>query len=331
LGSPVVDAAIMWERWHVVRVVLADGRTAVVKRPRAADDQPEPMGLEREWASLSLLADMPSPVVPRLLGGDPDLSLLVLEELPEGRSMAEVLINGSPDEAGAALVAYATSLASVHDFTAGRSAPGLDRRPIWAQRVLAAGSFGTVREREEVARLLTTTDEQAVLVHGDPCPDNVHLAGGTCWLIDFERTSFGSAVLDLAYLIAPWPSCWCFGTLPPAVADAALAAYRSVRPLGDGWESELAAALAAFLIYRTNVFDQPDLLWGTTTWAPRLLTWTEAFLATPASQDWPQLRADAQSLHDQVAVAGTRPVAYPSLPRPGHALAISPDAWLPSH
>jgi Ser/Thr protein kinase RdoA (MazF antagonist) len=133
--------------------------------------------------------------------------------------------------------------------------------------------------------------------------------------------------LDIAYLVAPWPSCWCFAPLPPDVADAALAAYRSVRPLGDQWERELAAALAAFLASRIGVFDQPDLAWGTTTWAPRLQAWTEAFLATPASTELPALRADAAALHDRLPP--TPAVAYPAFPRPGHTPVISPKGWLP--
>ena len=53
------------------------------------------------------------------------------------------------------------------------------------------------------------------LVHGDACPDNVHrLADGVCRIFDFETSGWGAVALDAAYLLAPFPSCWCFASLP---------------------------------------------------------------------------------------------------------------------
>ena len=52
------------------------------------------------------------------------------------------------------------------------------------------------------------------LVHGDACPDNVRLVGGDGRVFDFETSGWGPVVLDIAYLLAPFPSCWCFGAVP---------------------------------------------------------------------------------------------------------------------
>jgi len=53
------------------------------------------------------------------------------------------------------------------------------------------------------------------LVHGDPCPDNVLLFEDGCRIFDFEISGWSSVVLDAAYLLAPFPSCWCLPAFPP--------------------------------------------------------------------------------------------------------------------
>lgn len=67
------------------------------------------------------------------------------------------------------------------------------------------------------------------LVHGDACPDNTHITGGDCRIFDFETSGWGPVALDAAYLLAPFPSCWCFASLPveaAAVADLAAQLHR---------------------------------------------------------------------------------------------------------
>ena len=49
-------------------------------------------------------------------------------------------------------------------------------------------------------------------------------------IFDFETSGWGRIVLDVAYLLAPFPSCWCFASLPAEVAAPAMAAYRTVVP-----------------------------------------------------------------------------------------------------
>ncbi len=61
------------------------------------------------------------------------------------------------------------------------------------------------------------------LVHSDLCPDNTHIANDRCRIIDFETSGWGPIALDVAYLLAPFPSCWCFGRLPAGAAEPALA------------------------------------------------------------------------------------------------------------
>ena len=92
-------------------------------------------------------------------------------------------------------------------------------------------------------------------VHGDLCPDNVHLADGRVRFFDFEVASLGSAALDAAYLLAPFPSCWCFADMPADIADLAMGAYRGALEAGgveagEDFDAELTAALAGWVVAR---------------------------------------------------------------------------------
>ena len=77
---------------------------------------------------------------------------------------------------------------------------------------LAAAAAGT--EIGQLSLLLNETGYHG-LVHGDACPDNVRFLDGRCRIFDFEHSGWGTVVLDASYLLAPFPSCWCFGRLPP--------------------------------------------------------------------------------------------------------------------
>jgi hypothetical protein len=178
------------------------------------------------------------------------------------------------------------------------------------------------------------------LVHGDACPDNVRLVGGECRIFDFETSGWGPVVLDVACLLAPFPSCWCFGSVPADVAGPALDAYRveagaGTNDLGPGWDAAVAAAVAGWIIARgkamTEALDE-DSRWGTTGIRPRLLAWLRSF-ADAAGQAGvlPRLRALGAELEETLARRWpqARVPEYPALARPGATLAQAPDWWRP--
>jgi Ser/Thr protein kinase RdoA (MazF antagonist) len=371
-GGPVVveRAEVLAGRDHVVRLTTGDGRTAILKRDRAEDDRgrwgDELDALATEWAALDLLAAMPEPVAPRLLGGDAERRLLLIEELPPGRLLAQSLLGSDADTARADLVAYAEALADLGAWTHGRAAehaaarrrrgldPGgrtwwvdaIDRaRPAFLAAVEARGlpTGGVDAELAEISGVLDG-GTVAGLVHGDPCPDNVVVVDGRCRLLDFERSSWGSIVLDAAYLIAPFPSCWCFAGLPAGVAGAALAAYRSrlaaagmgvdaLGPDGDG-DRAVAAAVAGWLVVRGEAIArlwQADggERWGTTTMQPRLRAWLASYLAAPGAAAFPAFSRLVAALADQVAEGGhERPVpTYPAFAGAGTPTVSPPGEW----
>jgi hypothetical protein len=356
-------AELIWNRRHIVRLHLGDGRSVVLKRRGGtALESGQGRSFGVELAVLEYLTAMPVPVAPRLLGADPDAGILLIEDLGPGTSLADSLLAGDRARAKADLVAYARALGALHAWSIGRPghlaglwaryAPGAPPGPAWlgaaesgrdtfldAATRLGLPTGGVAAEISGIAAMLTGTG-YAGLVHGDACPDNVHLADGVCRIFDFETSGWGAVALDAAYLLAPFPSCWCFASLPAEVAAPAVAAYRGCLreagiQLGPDWDAVTAAALASFIIARGRMVGRAldeDPPWGTTTMRPRLLTWLRTFTETASRAGvLPRLADLATALHDQLSRRwpGLVIAQYPALVQPGAAALPLPDWWPP--
>ncbi len=169
---------------------------------------------------------------------------------------------------------------------------------------------GVSAEIDEIFFLLNGTGYLG-LVHGDACPDNMRFRADGCRIFDFETSGWGPVVLDAAYLLAPFPSCWCFARLPAEVAAPALDAYRAVVQaagfeLGPDWAAAMAAAVAVWIVARGPLINRvlgsdEDREWGTTTMRPRLLTWLGSFTdAAGRAGVLPRLRAAAGALLERL-------------------------------
>jgi Ser/Thr protein kinase RdoA (MazF antagonist) len=347
-------------RNNVFRLYLGTGRSAVLKRRGHGERDPRSRSFGVELAALEYLNGMPEPVAPRLLGADMGAGIFLMEDLGAGSTLAGALLAGGREQAQAGLVAYARALAALHAWSTGRPgsladlraryAPGAPARPgrlgiaegqkhlldVAATLGLPAGGVA-----DEIDGLGSTLDQtgHAGLVHADACPDNVRLADGTCRIFDFEHSGWGCAAVDVANLVAPFPTCWCFASVPGDVADPALAAYRErLRDagieLGADWDTAMTAALAALVVSggpRIAAALSEDPRWGTTTMRPRLLAWLRSFIGQASgSGALPRLRDFAEALHDQLALRWPEAAVpdYPALARPGSRLAHVDDAWL---
>ena len=361
-GEPAVVQAAerIWGRSHVVRLRLDTGRTAVLKRRR---DRPRGRSAHVfgvELATLQYLNAMPVPVAPRLLGADTDAGILLLEDLGEGTSLADSLLAGERSRVQADLIAYAKALGSLHAWSMGRAgglaglrvrhAPGEPAVTGWldairrgtepflsAAAVLGVPVGGVADEIGEL-RVMLSEANYLGLVHGDACPDNVQIADGACRIFDFETSGWGPVAFDAAYLLAPFPSCWCFASLPAEIAGPAIAAYRGRLEaggigLGPDWEELTTAALAGLFIARGRMLAEAldhDHEWGTTTIRPRFLAWLRSFTGR-AGGALPRLQRTARVMHERLAERwpGIRVPDYPPLAQHGSALARVPDGWEP--
>jgi Phosphotransferase enzyme family len=286
-----------------------------------------------------------------------------MEDLGPGSSLADSLLGSDRARAEADLISYARAIAEMHAWSASRSA---EYAGIWTRRAdgahneAAAGPHwmpAIARSKDPflamAAQLGLATDGVAEeidslvplmngagyvgLVHGDLCPDNTHIVDGNCLIIDFETSGWGPIALDVAYLLAPFPSCWCFASLPATAAGPALLAYRDQAAeaglvLGDDWEAALTAALAAWVVVRGARIGhavEEDRNWGTTTIRPRLLTWLESFIeAASRTGALPRLRELAEMAHQRLRQDWPDAVVpdYPALARPGKPLATMPSS-----
>jgi Ser/Thr protein kinase RdoA (MazF antagonist) len=356
-GNEISAAAAIWDRRNVVRLQVGTDRSVVLKRRGDQDG-----GFGAELAALEYLNAMPVPVAPRLVAADAQAGLLLMEDLGPGASLADALLAGDRERAQADLVSYAEALGAMHAWSRGRpgelaglrarytpqaplgpgwlDAAGRGRGPfLEAMTALGLPVDGVGAEVDELSLLLNGPGYLG-LVHGDACPDNVRIRAGRCRIFDFETSGWGPIVLDAAYLLAPFPSCWCFAALPAEAAAPALNAYRAVLggaglELGPAWEAAMVAALATWIVARGRMITrmlEEDREWGTTTLRPRLLTWLRSFTNEAGRAGvLPRLRALAGALLDQLISRWPETAVpdYPALARPGSARVQVPEWWQP--
>jgi Ser/Thr protein kinase RdoA (MazF antagonist) len=361
-GTSVVvrDAEKIWNRSHIVRLRLADDdRTAVLKRPREENFGDRGRGFDAELAALEFLGPMETAVAPRLLGADVAAGILIMEDLGPGSSLADSLLGRDRRRAEADLISYARAIAAMHASSIGRSREYADLRtriagsadgevtPDWMDAIarskepflamaaeLGLATDGVDQEIDSLGVLMAGGGHVG-LVHSDLCPDNTHIADGNCRIIDFETSGWGPAALDVAYLLAPFPSCWCFASLPAEAAGPALLAYRDQMTtagvdLGPDWEAALTAALAGWVVARGARIGralEEDRDWGTSAMRPRLLTWLHSFIeAASRTGALPRLRSLAEATRELLRLRWPDAVVpdYPALARPGAPLARPP-------
>jgi Ser/Thr protein kinase RdoA (MazF antagonist) len=345
----------IWGRSHILRVRLADERTVMLKRHRTENFGDRDRTFGNELAALELLNGMEPAVAPRLLGADPEAEFLLMEDLGPGTTLAHSLLDGDRDRAEADLISYARALAAMHSWSiaqvalARRPAPALGE-PEWMGAIVRgkepflavmAGlglAVDVIGDEIDLLVSLLRGSRATGLVHSDPCPDNTHIADGNCRIIDFETSGWGAVALDAAYLLTPFPSCWCFASLPPGATEAALQAYweevaAAGVDLGSDWDAVMTAALAGWLVARGKDLGEAldaDEDWGTTTMRPRLLTWMGSFIqAADRSGALPRLRGLAAGARERLSARWPEALVpeYPAFAGPGAVVARNPEDW----
>jgi hypothetical protein len=281
--------------------------TVIVKQVRAESGESGSAEHDRarrrlltEVTTLDFLGSLPTPISmgPRLLGVDLDAGVLVLEDLGEGVSLADLLTGDDSGAATAALNAYARSLARLHAETVGRAeafaaigrkyghvpAPGsnplekgvADMVPRFKQAcdlVSVPLDEAFQRDAATIDRALSDPGPWLALNVSDACPDNHVLQGKSVRFFDFEFSNYGHALLDGAYLRVPFPTCWCAARIPDDVQAQAERIYRmelaSACPLAavdEEFEEAMLMACARWTIatvsWTLERTVREDDLWG---------------------------------------------------------------------
>lgn len=220
----------------------------------------------RERAALAARAGAAG--TPRLLAESEHPPVVVMEHLDGSGSLADLLLGTQPGPAVDALLLWAEALAHLHAAGTPRTRSAFetelsDRAPDLAPRALTA-DFATAADRyslvlselglarhgqaiEELRTLpeLLSDDRDHVLSPADACPDNNIGTDDSVVLIDFEHAEIRHRAWDVAYLQAPWPSCWCAWLLPDEVSAAAVDRYcetAGLDPSDSRFRRDLAVA-----------------------------------------------------------------------------------------
>lgn len=205
-----------------------------------------------------------------------EFPLLVMEDLGDAPTLADVLLGDDPKAAEEGLRAWARELGRL-------GAASVDRRADLA-RLRARFGDGAGDESwiaDSVTRLPPLLDEAGIpaptglrqdlrritavdgdgfpaFTPGDTCPDNTLLTARGPRLVDFEAACHQSVFLTAAYCRMPFSTCWCVFRLPAGVAHRVEQAYRArvraVYPsLADDtvWQAGLSRAIAAWTVHAT--------------------------------------------------------------------------------
>jgi hypothetical protein len=235
----------------------------------------------REPAALDLLTGLGVQGAPELLAVAAEPALVVMQDLGTSAvSLADLLLGSDPDAASDGLIAWASTMGALHVQTAAAGeafaaalaahgtrldapAPPGDDMPAMLGSVAGKlpgrlsdllGVAMPAAAAEEVRSLadLLPAGAAGALTPADACPDNNSLQPGGMVLFDFEEAAYRHVAWDAAYLVAPWPTCWCSWPVPDSATAPALARWRELaetalpRVATTEFEADLSAALAGW-------------------------------------------------------------------------------------
>ena len=258
----VVETEALGGAWApVVRATLDDGSSVVVKerRPPGGGWGHDLDNLRNERAALETLGEVGAGFSPAFLAGDDELGVLVMSDLGRGPTVEELLLEPTAGEAAAsALVEHGRALARLHGATATPHAEAIfvarrrrlgrgtyepararthyashDLRHLWAETAESARALGFTppddgasADLDGLLRELAAPGPFLALTNLDASPQNVVLAGGRAWIVDFEGAGMRHLALDACMLRFPFPNYGHWAILPEHVRAAMESAYR---------------------------------------------------------------------------------------------------------
>lgn len=197
-------------------VVSLEGRPPVVLKQALARLRvasvwdADPARSETEAEALRVLHAITPENVPELLGSDPAAHVIAVRRAPDGWLDWRSVLLAAPDERDVDRAATAGAvLGTWHAATWGDAAirSSFDRAHAFDELRLDPFHRELLRRGAAPAGVLEPliaelTDARECLVHGDFSPKNVLVGDSGLWVIDAEVAHVGSAVFDLAFLVA---------------------------------------------------------------------------------------------------------------------------------
>jgi len=260
-----------------------------------------------EWAGGEILG--PLGLGPNIYAADIERGFCLMEDLGGGESLAQRLTGDDPASATEALFSFARSLGDLHAANS-----GYEKRwaKLLADKGTGSGNNGQfaspTREDAEAFKVLCETIAITVpagleaeltglfdaldrpggywaFTPADRCPDNHFLRGDRVVFFDCERASVRHALLDVAYLLAPFPTCWCCAALPDGLPERLLMSYRERFVAEPDFDDQLTLALAAWFLRtirpRRISWLETDQQWGLSSFRQRIRACLKTLLARP--------------------------------------------------
>ena len=200
----------------------------------------------RESAALTFIQsrfDSDDAPAPKIYAQDKQNKIIIMQDFPDALSLDKVLPGDDTATAKTAIVASGKSLGQIHARTYGQDAAFRqlynpdDTIPYhnfqfdegWRLLCQFAGIKAPShldRAASQVTASLQNMPPDNVLVHKDPCPDNLLWINDSVKVIDFQNAHFGNPAFDICYIRGHFPSCWCTGRILPEVITRFETAYR---------------------------------------------------------------------------------------------------------
>jgi hypothetical protein len=227
-------------------------------------------GFVRESAGLELC-----PRTPSLLARDEEHHLVVMSDLGDLPTLADLLLGDDRDAAWHGAGSWARALGRATGVSRDRVADArrllADAEP-WdadadlrrgVDRILevatASGARDAIESELATTRHLRIPGAAAIVSPTDTCPDNAVLGPDGWWFIDLEGTDVEHAAFAAAYAMLPFATCWCVFDPPPGLTDllvtefsAGLAQHAPDIVADPGWELAVRQACAIYLVLVTG-------------------------------------------------------------------------------
>ena len=249
------------------------GSTVVVKRfvPQPPGSRAA-MGYGREKVGLTHQSGGP-----RLLALDDTAQTLVMEDLGDSPTLADVLLGADADTAYHQTLAWAGALgrtlrsgpellARVSHELGGAVVQDREVRRAYPRSGLArlqevAGVHHAVAATAEIldaVERLENDTARHVLGPGDACPDNAVLTPGGVRFVDLEGAGVRHVAYEAAYAAEPFSTCWCVFTPPVGLTRSMLASFTTgagahLPSLAEDpqWPAQVRTAVAAWVLSGT--------------------------------------------------------------------------------